>query len=379
MTAPATAIVGASCIFPSGPSLPLADAALRVQMALPRRHPTWVDRCGFPVKGIFFSEPRFGFDESRWCALVELAFAELAATLDADGVPRTTPMPLWLVLPHETRGGVPPGLAEALLKLAQRERFGWTQITALRGGHATGVHAIRQAAEAVRRSEALAVVLAVDSWLHPDALTSLDEANLLHGAHSRVGRGPRPNPYGRVPGEGAAAVVLGPGVRRRAPIVDRSLKQPLPWAWLAAATLAEEELPASSTEPCIGRGLTQAAQEALRISGNAAGRIGRISTDFNGEPYRADEFGFTTLRLAEALAPEWKRTEHALVSGDVGAASAVSQLALAAYRMQFRSAHQHRGSEPPRQLILCSSDDSLRAAMVLEAPIQLSADDRPTT
>ena len=379
MTAPATAIVGASCVFPSGPSLPLADAALRVQMALPRRHPTWVDRCGFPVKGIFFSEPGFGFDERRWCALVELALAELAATLDANGVPRNTPLPLWLVLPHEARAGVPPGLVEALLTAVQCERFDWTQITALRGGHAMGVHAFRQAAEAVKRNDTLAVVLSVDSWMHPDALTSLEEANLLHGAHSRVGRGPRPNPYGRVPGEGAAAVVLGAGVRSRASFVAQRLPRPSPWAWLAAATLAEEELPASSTEPCIGMGLTQAAQEALRVSGNAAGLVGRISTDFNGEPYRADEFGFATLRLAEALAPGWKRTEQALVSGDIGAASAVSQLALAPYRMRARSARYHHDSEPPRQLILCSSDDSLRAAMVLDAPDPSEAVDRSTT
>ena len=368
MTAPATAIVGASCILPSGPSLPLADAALRVQMALPRRHPTWVDRCGFPVKGIFFSEPGLGFDERRWCALVELALAELAATLDANGVPRTTPMPLWLVLPHEARGGVPTGLVEALLAAVQCERFDWTQITVLRGGHAMGVHAFRQAAEAIKRSDTLAVVLAVDSWLHPDALTSLEEANLLHGAHLRVGRGPRPNPYGRVPGEGAAAVVLGPSVRSRASIVDRRVQQPSPWAWLAAATLAEEELPPGSTEPCIGMGLTHAAQEVLRVSGNAAGLIGRISTDSNGEPYRADELGFTTVRLAGALAPGWKRTEQALVSGDIGTASAVSQLALAAYRMRARSARDYHAPESLRQLILCSSDDSLRAAMVLDAP-----------
>ena len=142
MTAPATAIVGASCIFPSGPSLPLANAALRVQMALPRRHPTWVDRCGFPAKAIFFSEPAFGFDERRWCALAELALADLAGSLDASGVPRGAPMPLWLVLPREARGGVPPGLVEALLATAQCGRFDWTQITALRGGHAMGVHAL---------------------------------------------------------------------------------------------------------------------------------------------------------------------------------------------------------------------------------------------
>jgi 3-oxoacyl-[acyl-carrier-protein] synthase-1 len=379
MTAPATAIVGASCIFPSGPSLPLANAALRVQMALPRRHPTWVDRCGFPAKAIFFSEPAFGFDERRWCALAELALADLAGSLDASGVPRGAPMPLWLVLPREARGGVPPGLVEALLATAQCGRFDWTQITALRGGHAMGVHALRQAADAVNRSDTLAVVLAVDSWLHPDALTSLEEANLLHGAHSRVGRGPRPNPYGRVPGEGAAAVVLGPGVRSRASIASPRLTPSSPWARLAAATLAEEELPAGSTGPCIGMGLTHAAQEALRLSGNAAQLVGRISTDFNGEPYRADEFGFTTLRLAEALAPGWKRTEPAMVSGDIGAASAVSQLALAAYRMRGRPARHHRESEPPRQLILCSSDDSLRAAMVLDAPDPSAKVDRSTT
>jgi 3-oxoacyl-[acyl-carrier-protein] synthase-1 len=370
MTDPVIGIVGASCVLPSGPSLPLADAALRVQLALPRRHPTWVDRCGFPVKAICFHEPAFGFDERRWCALAELALAELADTLDASGVPRNAPIPLWLVLPRQARGGVPSGLVEALVDTVSCGRFDWTQITTVHGEHAVGVHALRQAADAVKRSDTLAAVLAVDSWLHPNALNLLEEAHLLHGAHSRVGRSPRPNPYGRVPGEGAAAVVLGPGARSRALAGSRGPLAPwssLPWAWLSAATLAEEEVPASSAEPCIAMGLTQAAQAALRASGIGAGLVGRVSTDFNGEPYRADEFGFITLRLAEALAPGWKRTEPALVSGDLGAASAISQLALAAYRMRARPEPHHGESGSARHLILCSSDDPLRAAMVLDA------------
>ena len=38
-----TAIISAACLFPSGPTLPLADIASRLQFSLVRKHPyLWI-------------------------------------------------------------------------------------------------------------------------------------------------------------------------------------------------------------------------------------------------------------------------------------------------------------------------------------------------
>lgn len=372
------AIVGASCAFPSGPTLPLADCALRAQLAMLRKHPSYVDGCGFNVRASYFPNPEFGFDSTRWCSLARMALDELADTLDASPALRRMRQQLWLVLPRASRGGVPAGLTDALFAAAQFERFRWEQIKTVRGGHAVGAQAIRLAADAVCAGNTLAVVLALDSWLHPAALHSLEQARLLHGAHATHEGKAVPNPYGRVPGEGAAALALAhaagrppswtTGLRRR---ISALRKDSLPapsispaWALLRAAALGEEGQTVDRPGPCLGMGLTRAATQALATAGS--GLVSHISADLNGEPYRADEFGFTTLRLADSLASGWQRTTPALVSGDIGVASAISQLALAAYRMRYRLEPQAE-----RQLILCSSDDTLRAAMVVDSVPEL--------
>jgi 3-oxoacyl-[acyl-carrier-protein] synthase-1 len=356
-------IIAAACSFPSGPTLPLGDCALRSQFALLHKHPFYLDRCGLPVRASYFPDLAFGFDERRWFALATSALDELAAVLAHASQLREWPCHLWLVLPHKGRCGVPAGLADQLAAAMQHECFAWRGVRTVHGGHAVGVHAIRQAAAAVQASETLAVVIAVDSWLHPDALQSLEDARLLHGAHVPYEGQARRNPYGRVPGEGAAAVaLLSGGVR---PCGDDG-GHPKAWARLAGSALAEEAITFDTPEPCLGLGLTRAAQEALKAARSTAGTIGSVNSDLNGEPYRADEFGFTTLRLSDALAPAWRRVTPTLVSGDQGSASAIAQLALAAYRMHHRP---EPGTE--RQLILCSSDDKLRAAMVIDAQARI--------
>ncbi len=49
---------------------------------------------------------------------------------------------------------------------------------------------------------------------------------------------------------------------------------------------------------CIGEGLTEAFREALAVL-PAGTKVSDIYCDMNGEPYRADEFGFTALRTKE--------------------------------------------------------------------------------
>lgn len=361
----AACIVAAGCRFSSGPTLPLADVAVRAPLALPSKHPFFVDRGGQRVRvnALLDAAPEFGVQ--RWCEMARAALDELADTLILGGhLPRRAGATvLWLVLPRSERAGVPSDLADRLRLHLRDERFGWTAVHTARGGHAAGVHALGQAAQ---DADSLGIVLGVDTWCHPQALQWLEDQRLLHGAHALHEGRWRPNPYGRVPGEAAAAVAIAPKARRRLPG-----RRPPPgatapaWALVAGAALAEERHTFDAAQPCLGAGLTQAATRALDAAGLPRHSIRHVSTDLNGEPYRADELGFTALQLVDRLAPGWQRVAPALVTGDTGAASAVLQAALASYRMQREhSVHTPAGA----RLILASSDDALRAALVLTPP-----------
>lgn len=161
----------------------------------------------------------------------------------------------------------------------------------------------------------------------------------------------------------------------------------VPWASLLACASAEEAFLRGDDRPCTGQGLTQAGRLALEnvsqqgaktslwnASRSTPAFVDRLSTDLNGEPYRADEFGFAWLRLAPWLREGCERVTPALSSGDLGSASALTHLALAAYGLRARSRpdaetrafNSALNSPPPgAHLVLASSDDRLRAAFVL--------------
>jgi len=199
-------------------------------------------------------------------------------------------------------------------------------------------------------------VLAVEAGLSREALYWLDLQGLLHGAcvphHGQL----RQNPYGRVPGEGAAAIALSASAQYA----------PLSWARLLGCATADEAVTHASPQACTGQGLTQAARQAIdQARALSPAKVGHLIADLNGEPYRADQFGFTALRLGPSLSPDWQRSVPALASGDLHSASALAHVALAAYG-------QYRRPQTNHTLVLASSDDTLRAAAVLGAsqPIQ---------
>jgi 3-oxoacyl-[acyl-carrier-protein] synthase I len=431
-------VVGASCIFPSGPTLPLAHAALRAPMALFRKHPYWADRCGQrPTVSCFPSDggsqrsndksPANQFNASRWADLARSALRELAVTLQAQQYPsagQSAPIDcaIWLVLPEASTPGVPSDVLQAIVQAVQAPDLAsywrWQASgTLVRGGHAAGVLALQQAhAEVMSKPGKLAVVLAVDCPLNAAHLSWLEDHGLLHGANQVHQVKLRPNPYGRIPGEGAAAVALTglPICQVQTSSVDQEaheasagtprtwsarlldeVKQAAandashpyrPWAQILGVGTAQEPVTWTVTQtqskPCLARGLTQAVFHALsqanEIARTAASailvpEITRISTDLNGEPYRGDELGFTVLRLAQqqashrALHDEWVRDTPALASGDIGSASAIAHTALAAFSMRPGSPdHRFRGIESPGcHLVLSSSDDPLRGAVLL--------------
>ena len=435
-------IVGAGCVFPSGPRLTLADSAVRMPMALFRKHPFWVDCCGqrprvscFPADTSQSDTTRRGaediFGGPRWAELATAALKDMALSLqETNGSTSTpsepTPCALWLVLPDTSTPGIPADAVRAIdaaLNAPElRTRLHVQRGALVHGGHSAGVFALQQAQSFLQAQAAgqplMAVVLAVDCPLTPARLESLQQQNLLQGAHQRVRGDARANPYGRIPGEGAAAVALSQmpieaaanltennaGKQDNAPKTwsARYLEEakqtafsgtaPLyrPWSQLLGVGTAQEEITWAITQaqskPCLGMGLTRAVFNALEqasqnshhlIADTTPPQIMSITTDMNGEPYRGDELGFTLLRLAQqssqprspdmpTLHENWKRRTPVLASGDIGSASAIAHTALAAYDLH-RHAMNANAETAACHLVLSSSDDPLRGAVVLGA------------
>ncbi|MGG5835781.1 hypothetical protein [Huaxiibacter chinensis] len=339
-----TAIIAAACIFPSGPTLVLADIAHRLQFSLVRKHPEWTDRCRIPVKACYFPAIASAPPEERFRQLFRQVLTELLDTLP--DLKQTPPAQVVVLLPPLNRPGTEPGLVQ-VTKEAVTESTGWYNcpVTVQHGGRADAVALVDKLAAAPLPENTVSVLLAADSWLSPASLLWLDDENLLHGAHRLYDRNARANPYGRIPSEGAVALVItsSPGKYR-------------PWCHIRGTGCATEPVLYSDKGACLGTGLRKAAFHALEAAGVTS--LHHVVSDINGEPYRADELGFTLLALGDYTDDDLVRETPVLASGDLGCASLLAHMALTAWRL--------RSSDPAGDtLLLSSSDDGQRGAIVM--------------
>ncbi|WP_413531435.1 hypothetical protein [Rahnella inusitata] len=344
-------IIAAGCSFPSGPTLALADIAVRTQFSLTRQHPFVVDRCDKPVKASYFPQHELTFDISRWQVIADNAVED--ALLSA-GEYAALPSRLWLILPPAERPGVPLTLASALTASISLRLPDCLQIVVLRGGHAEAGNAILQIRQLQTQDRALTIdiVVAVESWLPPETLMWLEDQHLLHNSHSFYKGEARSNPYGRIPSEGAAVLIL---------VQEKSLPC---WCHLQGISTGQERVLRDDDQPCLALGLSGAAQAAIKLANTNA--VSHLFTDVNGEIYRFDEYGFTLSRLSGVLRDNFQRVAPVLASGDLGCASLITHLALAAWQLK---AETETGTETGI-LVLSSSDDHQRCAVVLKPLIQ---------
>ncbi|EPF2243894.1 hypothetical protein ACSP9K_002272 [Citrobacter werkmanii] len=337
-----TAIISAACTFPSGPTLPLADIAFRLQFSLVRKHPLCVDRCGHPIKASYFPDIIYATPEERFRQLARQVLTELTGHQPALKV--ITPGRVWLLLPPLDRPAMTEGVVAAIRETIA-EYTGWyhSEICVLHGGQAE----ITTAIETIRKNQCgtVEILMAVDSWLPSSSLMWLDAQNLLHGSLRYFEGDTRPNPYGRVPSEGAAALAIMPKAS------DIS-----PWCFIRDSGTADEPVTYQDDGICLGKGLTQAALKALKTSGRTS--VKNVISDVNGEPYRSDELGFTLLRLNGSLYEDYQRETPVLASGDLGCASLLTHMALLSWQMRD-------STRRPDTLILSSSDDERRGAAVV--------------
>jgi 3-oxoacyl-[acyl-carrier-protein] synthase-1 len=109
---------------------------------------------------------------------------------------------------------------------------------------------------------------------------------------------------------------------------------------------------------CVGQGLSQVFAKTLAALGDDT-PVDNMICDMNGEPYRANEYGFAVLRSPGRFADESDPHTPADCWGDVGAASGPLFAVLAAY-----AAHK-RYDTGPVTFLWASSESGLRAGALV--------------
>lgn len=339
-------IIAAECLFPSGPTLALADIAVKTQFSLIRKHSHFVDRCGVPIRASYFTA--IDATSVRWVIMMREMLANLKEKLLT--LPVADEYRLWLILPETGRPGVPDNLDILLRQCAVQISPQWAQSKVLRGGHARTGDALKDILarhKASRDSSRLCfdVVMGCESYLARETLWQLEAQELIHNSYRLDSGRMTANAYGFIPGEGAAAVVLSSGLHQGCRIIS-------------VGTGEEKNLRGAQT-PCTGAGLAEAATQALY--GISSGQLESVVSDLNGEPYRADEYGFALTRLHSFIpAQGYSTVTPALATGDLGCISLLTHIAVMSHRYRNNGGVKNRHS-----LILSSSRDNLRSAVIV--------------
>jgi 3-oxoacyl-[acyl-carrier-protein] synthase I len=257
---------------------------------------------------------------------------------------------LALALPSP-RPGLPAHLDRALTD-AVFERYPnvLTAAASFPHGHAAGLLALAAACRKLAAGTLDAcVVAAVDSYLSAETLEWLESRDQLHGA------GLRQNPWGFIPGEAAGALLVTTAEFGQKLGID-------PLAHVLGIGTAVEPHRMRTETVCVGDGLTQALRLALGALPPGT-MIDDIYSDMNGEPYRADEYGFSAVRVMQAFSATARMWTPADCWGDVGAVSGPLSMMLAA-------CDAAPTVPQPLTLVWSSSEDGHRgAAVVRTAPV----------
>jgi len=326
-------------------------AAVRAGVAGFRQHPYMLDKTGEPMRVAAAPwldlEALTGID--RLQALLFAAVDQAAAPLmqRADVAPR---LALAVGLPA-ARPGLDADLQARLIeRIAKRYGRLLTSHALFACGHAASLVALDAALHKLQSRDLDACIVAgVDSYLEPETLEWLEDGDQFHGA------GPLNNAWGFVPGEGAGAVLLFSD-----PTAQAFGTSGASGTNVLGSGLAFEPKSIKSPHVCIGEGLTAAWRAALATLPPDR-LISDIYCDMNGEPYRADEFGFAGLRVRESFVSLSSFSAPADCWGDVGAAGGSLHLVLAA------AANTKGYALGETTLIWASSESGERAAVLLGA------------
>jgi 3-oxoacyl-[acyl-carrier-protein] synthase-1 len=278
-----------------------------------QQHPFLIDTAGKPP--VVAIAPYLSVDLCGAPRLAELAGPAAAQAMQV--LDRGTRVHLFIGLPPE-RPGRPSDLTGVAQRVAdEAERGGCliAGVTTNECGHAAGMIAIHEAWQAIRSEKAeFALAGGVESYLEPETLEWLESNDQVHSA------GPHNNPYGFVPGEAGAFVLLTAADTARRRSLGAAIGLPV-------ISSARETKLIKTEAICTGEGLTSLFRQ-LTAGIEDGARANGLFCDLNGEPYRSDEFGFATIRAGTLFVDASAFTAPADCCGDVGAASGPLYLVL---------------------------------------------------
>lgn len=297
-------IVGAGAQTPVGRSVLAAGAAVRCGISAYAEHPFMIDRYGEPM---IVARAEW-LDETLPLAdrIITLAVDAAKEALDpvAADLPSIRPqLAVHLALSAENLPD--PAQRRQVLDSVARgigSNSNGPPPELVAEGHAGGLLALENAIRQLREGQAeIGLVGGADSWMDPRRLEAIDVAGRLHSVNLS---------WGFTPGEGAGFCLVTTGA-----VAQRRGLKPLAEI-LAVATGQESKLMGTRTV-CVGEGLSGVFRAAL----DPGHPVSHSYCDFNGETYRADEFGFTICRTRDGFEDAGSFTAAAECWGDVGAAS----------------------------------------------------------
>jgi 3-oxoacyl-[acyl-carrier-protein] synthase I len=345
-----TFVVGAGACTSVGASLLASAAAVRAGVASFDDHPFMVDSIGQPMivsRASYLSDDVVG--PERLLSLARSAAAEALAVLqpmvrEMGGIPAVVGLPL-------IRPGVPAAIERDFprtFRKALADIAPVSTVDVITRGHASGLMALDAGRNMIRKGIAdFCLIGGVDSYLEPETLEWLEASDQLHSS------GPANNAWGFVPGEGAGFCLLA-----SSEAANRSGLRPY-GRILSVAVTRESNLIKTETI-CLGHGLTAAFESACRPLHEPDEKVDEIICDMNGEPYRAEEFGFATIRTNHRFVNSSDFQAPADCWGDVGAASGPLFINVSAIR------HQKGYGHGSRTLAWASSESGERAAAIIE-------------
>ncbi len=232
-----------------------------------------------------------------------------------------------------------------LLRSAEAEHLNSVEI--ISDGHSGAILGFSRALLLLRNNQAkFCIVGGVDSLVEYPALLWLEKARRLKTDD---------RPYGFIPGEASAFVVLeleSTARLRGAPMLCS----------IPETAFVTEEASILSDKPLFGRGLAESCQRVLTRQRMSLDSIGGIICDLNGEYYRMKEWGLAQTRLFDGTGTIPELWHPARNIGDVGAASGVLFAAIASAAVR----NGYFGT--PNVLVWTSSDSGGRGSMLISPP-----------
>lgn len=287
--------------------------------------------------------------EQPWRGLTKLAKMAASAVREClDALPKPPKpdgsLPLVLVIAEEDRPGRLPGLGGPLLFSIERElglKFHADSSVVAQGRVGGAVGLLRAQKLIEERRHARVILCGVDTFLTAPTLSTYDERGRLLT--------PR-NSNGFIPGEAAAAILLGSSDTAETCVVA-----------CRGLGFARETATIESDQPLRAEGMVQAMKSALAAAGIGLEQVDYRISDLSGEQYRFKEVTLATTRIRRDHRVGFGVWHPADCIGEVGAAALPSMLGV------LHGGARKRYLPGPTFLAYLSNDDDKRAAIVLSA------------